>query len=391
MPCFGRRLSRHLALAGAVLLACHSAGAPAASQRHARHATAGAAGAGAKEVGDAPAVGAGAPALFKRRGPYQEHGRAVWEYELTVAEQEHRLADGTPYKVWAYGGSVPAPTLVAREGDRVRIRLVNETSAPHTIHSHGLFVPQRMDGVPPSHGAAHHGGGHAAGPAQPVEPGESFTYDYIARPAGTHFYHCHFNTNEHMSRGMAGVLLVMPREPEPRVDHDVAMLLQEWNSRFARAGQPGNPRDMYDVDFFTINGRSFPQTEPIRAEPGEVIRVRFVNAGAQQHFMHLHGHSFLVTHKDGAPLAEPAEMDTVAVGPGERVDIVFVANNPGEWPLHCHAAAHQTNAGAYPGGMMTHLFVGDVASPPDGEGPSGPGVERLREVWRRSALRRLRR
>ena len=331
-----------------------------------------------------------ADGLFKKRGPYQEQGRTIWEYVLTVAEQEHKLADGTPYKVWAFGGSIPAPTLIAREGDWVRLRLVNETSVPHTIHSHGLFVPQRMDGVPPSHGTAHHGANAAGKSAQPVEPGESFTYEYIARPAGTHFYHCHFNTNEHLNRGMAGALIILPRVPEPEVDKDIVMLLQEWNSRFARGGQLGGPREMYDSDFFTINGHSFPATEPVRAEVGEVIRLRFINAGAQPHFMHLHGHSFLVTHKDGAPMAEPLEMDTVAVGPGERVDIVFVANNPGEWPLHCHAAAHQSNAGIYPGGMMTHVFVGKLDSPAEGEGPVGPGVEQLRATWRHSALRHLR-
>jgi hypothetical protein len=83
-------------------------------------------------------------------------------------------------------------------------------------------------------------------------------------------------------------------------------------------------------------------------------------------------------------------MDTVPVGPGERVDVIIVANNPGEWPLHCHAAAHQSNAGAYPGGMMTHLIVGDINSPTTGEGPLVQGVEKLREAWRRSALWRLR-
>jgi FtsP/CotA-like multicopper oxidase with cupredoxin domain len=328
--------------------------------------------------------------FFSKRGPFQERGRTIWEYEMVLTERELRLADGTLYKVWAFGNRVPGPTLVAREDDWVRIHLINETSASHTIHSHGLYVPQRMDGVPPSHGALQHDM-NASDMLQPVKPGESFTYEYIARPPGTHFYHCHVDTNEHLNRGMAGALVVLPRVPEPHVDQDIVMVLQEWNSRYAQAGQPGNPREVYDCDFFTINGKSFPETVQIETQVGEVLRIRFINAGSQQHFMHLHGHSFLVTHKDGAPLAEPQEMDTVAVGPGERVDIVVVANNPGEWPLHCHTAAHQTNAGKYPGGMMTHLMVGKVASPEVGEGPLIPGVERIREAWRRSALLRLRR
>src|SRR5204862_318301 len=95
-------------------------------------------------------AGAGSSEGFTQQGPLLQHGRTVWEYRLVISETEHRLADGSRYKVWAYGGRVPGPTLVAREGDWIRITLVNESSASHTIHSHGLFVPHRMDGVPHS-------------------------------------------------------------------------------------------------------------------------------------------------------------------------------------------------------------------------------------------------
>lgn len=327
--------------------------------------------------------------LFSQRGPIQERGRTIWDYKLVITETEHTLVDGSHYKVWAYAGRVPGPTLIARENDWIRIQVVNETSISHTIHSHGLYVPQRMDGVVHSHGSTQHHAGNDDDAPRAVEPGTSFTYEYIARPAGTHFYHCHVNTNEHMNRGMSGALIILPRIPEPRVDHDIVMLLQEWNTRYARGGQPGNPREVNDYDIFTINGKSYPNTDAVQAGVGETVRIRFINAGAQPHFMHLHGHSFLVTHKDGAPLAEPMEMDTVAVGPGERVDILILANNPGEWPLHCHTVAHQTNAGAYPGGMMTHLKVGKDSYPTEGEGPVVFGMNKLREIWRRSARERL--
>jgi manganese oxidase len=331
---------------------------------------------------------------FSRKGPIRVGNRNVWEYRLVVTETTHRLADGTPYKVYAYGGMVPAPTIVARENDLVRIELVNETTVPHTIHSHGLFVPQRMDGASHSNGmpveegaehAAHHH--HEEGAPPPVGPGESFTYEFVARPAGTYFYHCHVNTNEHLARGMAGAFIVLPADPDPPVDHDVVILLQEWNSKYAQSGKPGNPREAGDFDFFTLNAKSFPQTEDLRLNQGERVRMRFIGAGAQQHFMHLHGHSFLVTHKDGFPLREPVVMDTVEVGPGERVDVVFVANNPGDWPLHCHAPSHVTNAGEYPGGMMMHIVIGAERYPKSGSGPLGLGVESLLPIWREHAAR----
>src|SRR5436309_895087 len=118
--------------------------------------------------------------LIRTIKPKQEQGRTVWSYELVVREGELRLADGTGYKVWGFGGLVPGPTLLAREGDWVRIRLINETSVPHTIHSHGLFVPNRMDGVPHALGmdAAHdHGGAALPDWTQPVQPGESYVYE----------------------------------------------------------------------------------------------------------------------------------------------------------------------------------------------------------------------
>lgn len=326
--------------------------------------------------------------------PVVEGKRTVWQYELVISETEHKLQNGAMYKVWAYNGQVPAPTIVAREGDWVRIRLINETSVNHTIHSHGLYVPQRMDGVPHDHGLGQQNHNNPASSKdefmpRPVAPGESFTYEYIARPAGTHWYHCHINTNEHLNRGMAGALIVLPRQPEPKVDHDLIMLLQEWNSRYAQNGTPGSPKELNDYDFFTINGKSFPETKTVQVELGETVRIRFINAGALPHSMHLHGHSFLVTHKDGFPLAEPAEMDTVLIGPGERVDIIVLANNPGDWALHCHTAAHQTNNGIYPGGMMTHLKVGKISSPKEGEGPIGKDLKSIRSVWRLSAHKYL--
>jgi len=326
--------------------------------------------------------------LFEARGPIHEGDRIVWEYKIVVTETELRLVNGVRYKVFAYGGQVPGPTLIAREGDWVRIKLVNQTSEPHTIHSHGLFVPRRMDGVPQDHSLMDHENGGGEG-MDTAPPGGSFTYEYIARPSGTHWYHCHVSTNVHLNRGMAGPLIILPRKPEPRVDQDIVLLLQEWDSRFAQSGQPGKPRDIYDADFFTINGKSFPGTATVSAKLGDVLRFRVINAGGQLHSIHLHGHTFLVTHKDGIPLPEPLEMDTVALAPGERVDFVLRVNNPGEWPIHCHIAAHQTNGGVYPGGEMLHLLVGGTKEPSEGTGPIGQGTESLRRTWRQSARCRL--
>ncbi|GGI85393.1 hypothetical protein GCM10007978_23850 [Shewanella hanedai] len=330
--------------------------------------------------GAKPPVDDDAERLFVSKGPFTEGDKTVWEYQMVVTDSQLTLADGTDYKVWAFGGKIPGPTLVAREGDWIRITLINETTVPHTIHSHGLYSPQRMDGAPhPDMGGEH--AEHNSNAPRPVEPGEVFTYEFIARPAGTHFYHCHVKTNEHMARGLSGAFIVLPKEPDPEVDQDLVYVLQEWDSSYAQQGKPGHPREILGANFFTINGRSFPDTQGIHTEVGDTIRLRFINAGTQEHYIHLHGHTFLVTHKDGAPMESPIEMDTMPIGPAERKDFILRTNNPGDWPMHCHSAPHITNDGEYPGGMMMHLTVGPEKYPQTGDGPIGPGLEAIRQEW----------
>ena len=130
------------------------------------------------------------------------------------------------------------------------------------------------------------------------------------------------------------------------------------------AGDKKKKRDWYPktyaprneiYDGFTINGKSFPMTEPIKVKKGERVRLRFINAGYQQHFMHTHSHKFTVVARDGAYVDEPQKVDTIGVGPGNRVDVIMVADNPGIWPFHCHRLNHVTNENIYPGGMLTFI------------------------------------
>jgi FtsP/CotA-like multicopper oxidase with cupredoxin domain len=123
---------------------------------------------------------------------------------------------------------------------------------------------------------------------------------------------------------------------------------RDWYPETYKAYQP-----VYDG--FTINGRSFPFTEPVDVKEGERVRIRFINAGYQPHFMHTHSHKFQVVARDGSPVDEPQKRDTVQVGPGQRVDIILFADNPGIWPFHCHRLDHVANEHIYPGGMLTFI------------------------------------
>lgn len=114
-----------------------------------------------------------------------------------------------------------------------------------------------------------------------------------------------------------------------------------------------------EYDTFLINGRAFPMTLPIVVKDGETLRLRLINAGSLSHSIHLHGHHFQVTHKDGYLLPAPYYADTILIAPGERYDVYVKLDNPGPWMLHDHMPQHEQNDHINPGGMMTHLCYQD--------------------------------
>lgn len=288
----------------------------------------------------------------------REKTPAVKEFYIDVSEFEHELYPGGPkLMVWGFNRQIPGPTLRVTEGDRVRVHFVNHHTSNHTLHFHGLNVANEMDGV--AYGHLHH---------LEVEPGKTHVYEFTADPAGTHMYHCHVNSPQHIDMGMVGVLIVEPKDKryEPKVDKEQVLLLDDWYVNDKGNQEPmAHPAMIHDANFFTVNGKSFPATEPIKLVTGEKMRLRMINVGYQAHSMHLHGHSFVVTHKDGRLIKTPQEQDTVLIGPGERYDLVFTSTREGLWLFHCHVVPHVTNDGAYPGGLLVPVIT---------EGKKKPGA-----------------
>ena len=89
----------------------------------------------------------------------------------------------------------------------------------------------------------------------------------------------------------------------------------------------------------------------LKLERGRTVMLALRNETAWLHPMHLHGHSFRVLKRNGSPVPYRQWADTVLVSPQETVDVAFVADNPGDWMLHCHVMDHQT------AGLMTVLRV----------------------------------
>ncbi len=274
------------------------------------------------------------------------------EFSMTIDEVVIKVAPDLDYKVFAFNGQVPGPLFRAKEGDDIIVHVTNNTSLPHTIHWHGFYQTNswRYDGVPGVTQKA-------------IEPGDVFTYRFKAEKTGSLWYHCHVNVNEHVGiRGMWGPFIIDPKEPAPiekKVTKDVIMMLSTWESAHASTyGEGGVPGSL--EDYFSVNAKSFPSSQPIRVKKGDVVRLRIIGAGDAIHLLHPHGHDMLITHKDGLPLASPYYADTIMVGPGERYDAIMEMNNPGLWMFHDHVDRHVTARGKHPGGPMTVIEYEEI-------------------------------
>jgi FtsP/CotA-like multicopper oxidase with cupredoxin domain len=194
-----------------------------------------------------------------------------------------------------------------------------------------------------------------------VQPGETFTYRFEATVPGTYWYHSHQDSAEQVDKGLYGTLVVEPKEDSRKPDRDYVLVLDEWRSgndgengmggmhhpngdemdheQMDGYGMHGDGMDhMEDYDTFTINGRVYEESEPLLVKEGDRVRLRLVNAGFMKHSIHIHGHDFKVTDLDGQPLNQPQTVtdQLIPIAPGERVDVEFTADNPGNWLVEAH-------------------------------------------------------
>jgi manganese oxidase len=268
-------------------------------------------------------------------------------YHLIAEEVLHEFAPGLKARCWGYNGRVHGPTIEAVEGDRVRIYVTNRLQAPTTVHWHGVFLPNGMDGV----------GGLTQ---RTIRPGETFKYEFTFRQHGTFMYHSHHDEMTQMALGLMGMIVVHPRRPSPgyRVDRDFVLLLSEWKIT------PGvlrpDPNEMNDFNVLTMNAKAFPGTAPLVCKTGDRVRIRLGNLSAMDHHpIHIHGHFFKVTATDGGQIPTDGQWPetTVLVSVGSTRDIELVTDAPGDWALHCHMTHHVMN-------QMGHEFPNMVGVKP---------------------------
>lgn len=264
-------------------------------------------------------------------------------FHLIAGPVTHEFAPGLVAECWGYNGRVHGPTIEAVEGDRVRIYVTNKLSEPTTVHWHGLFLPNGMDGV--------------AGVTQKaIPPGETFKYEFTLKQHGTFMYHPHHDEMTQMALGMIGLFIVHPREPKSQVDHDFAIMLSEW--RIDAGARRPDPDEMTDFNVLTLNARCFPGTAPLVVQKNSRVRIRLGNLGAMDHHpIHLHGHRFFVTETDGGEIPDSARWPetTVLVAVGQTRTVEFVADVAGDWPLHCQMTHHGMNQMGHQFGNVTGI------------------------------------
>jgi len=253
-------------------------------------------------------------------------------FHLRAEPIKHTIAPGLDIEAWGYSGSTPGPVIEATEGDRVRIYVTNALPEHTSVHWHGVFVPNGMDGV----------GGLTQ---KPIEPGKTFKYEFVFDRAGTFMYHPHLDEMTQIALGMTGMIVVHPKGGErgARV-RDYVLMTHEM--KVPIGARRADPMAMNDFNVLTFNGKAFPATQPLVAEVGDLVRIRFANLGPMDHHpIHLHGHAFEVVATDGGvvpPSARHPET-TVLVPVGTTRTIEFVARAPGDWPMHCHMTHHVMN------------------------------------------------
>ncbi len=254
-------------------------------------------------------------------------------FHITVGEVAHEFTPGMEADMWGYNGRINSSVIEAVEGERIRLYVTNELDVPTTIHWHGLFLPNGMDGV--------------AGVTQPViKPGETFRYEWTLRQFGTFMYHAHYDVMTQEAMGLTGMFIVHPRNPKPEdlVDRDFVLLMNEY--KLDVGTRKIDPNEMSDFNVLTLNGRAFPGTDPLIIKKDQRVRVRIGNLSAMDHHpFHIHGFRFKVTATDGERIPASAQWPetSVLVAVGQTREIEFIADAPGDWIAHCHMTHHTMN------------------------------------------------
>lgn len=313
-------------------------------------------------------------------------GKKVNKFTLTAQESKWELSSKKTITAWTYNGTVPGEQIRVKEGEAVSVTLKNKLKEPVSIHWHGIPLSNKMDGIP--------------GVTQDaVPPGKEFKYEFVADTPGTYWYHSHQDGVNQLDKGLYGTIIVESKD-DAKYNRDYTLVLDEWQSNPTEMNMGGSSDknqdkestskgknndgmegmdmsgngnmkgmdtnkedkkgtgdqkdssnnkdsnsmpgmsgmdDMSSYDIYTINGKTYEKSKPLKVKKGDLVKLRFVNAGYKAHQIHIPV-KYKITNVDGQPVNQPSEQGDrkiLEVAPGERYDVEFTATGE-DFTIDCH-------------------------------------------------------
>jgi nitrite reductase (NO-forming) len=273
------------------------------------------------------------PTLPVYRADLRPASRAsVKEFRIPITDDTVQIADGVKYVAWTFGGTVPGPTLRVREGDSVRITIVNNASIAHSIDLHAARIPVNVA-------------------FRSINPGEELSFAFVARDPGAYMVHCGTPpVLMHLMQGMYMTIIVDPKDGwGTKADREFVLVQSEWYSKAGEAGAPmmmdWNAGEQKNASYVVFNGRAGQYKEhPLQVNVGDRVRFFVVNAGPSlQSDFHIVGAVFDRVYPDGNPAHALEHVQTyeVPAGGGAVFEAVFDKDGSGEgvYPFVTHAFA----------------------------------------------------
>lgn len=275
------------------------------------------------------------------------------DFRLEIAETEWELAPHKKVRTTAYNGQIPGPLLHVTEGKPVTIEIVNRLDREEIVHWHGQWIPVDVDG------AMEEG-------SPMIAPGARTRITFTPRPSGLHWYHTHVAAHRDLKLGLYsgqfGLLQVEPRANPAPYDQEHFLVLHDWEPYFA-SSDDGSQVVQYVCG--SMNGRLLGHDNPVQVREGQRVPFQILNASATEaHWLALPAHQFQVMALDGSPVATQAKVDTLRLGPAERISAVVTMNAPGVWILGEARAAFRD------AGMGTVIEYANQAGKPQWKAPA---------------------
>lgn len=245
-------------------------------------------------------------------------------FDLTAAPVLWNIVEDIDAPAWAYNGMVPGPLLRVTEGDRIRVNFNNALASDTNIR-------WRIPGLALDESA--------------VSSGESFSYEFTAATVGSFMYEPSIDANYQSSLGLYGAIIVDPQETEAQAPAvDMPIMISEWRV-YDGITYPTQAFEGRQPNYFTMNGKAYPDTIPIEAQVGETVRLHLYGIGSQFHPVYLAGSAFEVVAVNGIPIAEDQRYmrDTLLMSPGDHYTVQFTPDTVGEWILRCNIVMHTQN------------------------------------------------